>query len=1477
LAVFLLGLNVAAASGWWFNGQITRDAKASFQHNAERTVTEVTQRFKLTLRGLNSVRALYATQPTVTRAEFRAFIAARNLESEFPGVRGFGFIERVAKTNLAAFVAREQADGAPQFAIRQLADKAHDDLYVIKLIEPARNNVGAQGLDVGSEALRRAAAERAVTTGAPSVTGAITLVQDNKMTTGVLMFVPVYTKGVPTTTVQERQTALLGLAYAPVVIAELLNQIPDVVSGLVDFEIYDSTPNAPLGALMFDADNHTAKLKPGQDSATGRAFSTVQPLTLAGRALTLSMTSTQKFDDSISRTQPWLVFTAISLLSALLAVVLFQLSSGRRRAEALARNMTTDLRSAQRENDALVTTLSLHAIVSVADRAGCIVEVNDAFCAISGYAREALLGQNHRIVNSGVQTDAFWAEMWRTISSGKPWRGQVCDRAKDGSLYWVDTLIAPFMGADGQIEKYISIRTDITANKQAEEASRWRQSLLQMMASSSPLAFLVVDNRSDKILYFNHRFCEIWEIEHLAERMRRGELKNNDIIADCLPVLADIPAFAASCAPLQDEANRITLEDEIAFTHNRTIRRYSTQIRDADDQYFGRFYIFEDVTAHRRHEADAQRNADLLRGSIDALDEAFVMYDPQDRLVLCNDKYREVYSEVAHLMVPGAQFEDIIRTGAETGHYVAAIGRVDEWVAERLAIHLAANTTVIQKLSNGRTLRIVERRLPDDHIVGFRIDISELIAATEAAQAASQSKSQFLANMSHEIRTPMNAILGMLTLLRKTALTPRQADYAAKSDGAARALLGLLNEILDFSKIEAGKMTLDPHPFAVEQLLGDLSVILSASVGAKPVEVLFDIDPALPRYLVGDAMRLQQVLINLGSNAIKFTQHGEVILTMQVLQQTQDTVTVQISMKDSGIGIAPENQARIFSGFTQAESSTTRRFGGTGLGVVISQRFVALMGAELELHSALGEGSRFFFTETLPIAQTPPQTIRTPASPRNVLVIDDNPIAREVLERMCQSLGWQVDTADSGEHALALLKTRAADAWPYQAIFVDWFMPDMDGWQTSQRIRALGLTGDAPVVVMVTAQGREALSQRSQEDQSLLDGFLVKPVTAAMLFQAVREAHGDPAHAPHNSVPNDTQRLKGMHLLVVEDNPNNQQVARELLEDEGATVHIAQNGQEGVEAVAAADPPFDVVLMDLQMPVMDGFAATKAIRTDLGLLTLPIVAMTANAMAQDRAACLAVGMNDHVGKPFDLNDLVQVLRKQAGWADALGAPDRVPLSLSSAVAQAAANAEVDVAAALHRLGGKQDVYLRMLRNFVRDLRTTPAQLRGHASQGDTPNIQDTQRVLHTLKGLAATLGAMALSAHAAKGEKHVAHEPTAAAAANATQAVSGAITTALPKLEQLLAALEAASTSDQARQTALAPPFDAEALQATLTAMAQQLAAQDMDAMQSMADVQHRFGAALGDQLEPLEAAMADLDFAAALPLCRALLEKLPA
>ncbi|MBC7602324.1 MAG: response regulator [Ramlibacter sp.] len=665
---------------------------------------------------------------------------------------------------------------------------------------------------------------------------------------------------------------------------------------------------------------------------------------------------------------------------------------------------------------------------------------------------------------------------------------------------------------------------------------------------------------------------------------------------------------------------------------------------------------FQDITVRRALEAEAQRSTQLLRAALDAADEAFVLFDAQDRLVFCNDKYRNAYGFLEDWMEPGISYEEIVRSTVARG-VVSTTGDQEEWIAERVTAHRNTRTSFVHRLNSGRVLRCIDRRMPDGSLAGFRVDITELTLATEAAQAASHAKGEFVSNMSHEIRTPMNAILGMLALLGRTELTGRQADYTAKAEGAARSLLGLLGllgDILDFSKVEAGKMTLDAQPFRVEQLRQDVAVILAANLEDKPVALRFEIDPALPPVLVADAMRLQQVLINLGGNATKFTASGEVVVSMSVLAANSAGVTLEIAVRDTGIGIAPENQARIFSGFTQAEASTTRRFGGTGLGLAISQRLVALMGGELKLDSVLGQGSRFYFNLTLPVG------------------------------------------ANAGE---------------------------------------------------AVANGKPG-------------------ATAGSL------------------------RLSGIRVLVAEDNANNQQVARELLEDEGAIVQIANDGLIAVAAVAAAVPSFDVVLMDVQMPLMDGYTATRSIRRDLGLHTLPIIAMTANAMASDRKACLAAGMNDHVAKPFDVEHLVQVLRQHAGRNTVPGATSAPPQpTRQPTIGEAAAAAGVQLDAALARLAGKQSLYTRILGMFIGELSTTLVQLQVHLASGQPAAAMP---LLHTLKGLAGTIGATGLAELVARAERELGAACEAADAERTLAGVCAAIEETSPRLALLLQALQSA-------------------------------------------------------------------------------------
>jgi len=711
-------------------------------------------------------------------------------------------------------------------------------------------------------------------------------------------------------------------------------------------------------------------------------------------------------------------------------------------------------------------------------------------------------------------------------------------------------------------------------------------------------------------------------------------------------------------AVLRGERSRFELEYPCdSPTEKRWFRMSVTPFAEATGGAIGGAVVSHlNVTAQRQVTLEAQRNMQLLLASIEAIDEAFVIYDAQERLVYCNDKYRRLYPQLSQWIVPGVSFEEIIRHGTSVGFYKESVGRVEEWVAERLAAFRSGNQTRIQRMDNGRVVRAVERKMGDGYTVGFRIDITDLVNATEAAQAAANAKGQFLANMSHEIRTPMNAILGMLALLQKTDLNGQQLDYATKAESAAKSLLGLINDVLDFSKVEAGKMVLDSHPFRLDRLLRDLSVILASSVAGKPVDVLFDIDPALPEVVRGDAMRLRQVLINLGSNAVKFTPAGQVVLALRLQSLQAGLADIEFRVQDSGIGITPEAQQRIFDGFSQAEATTTRQFGGSGLGLPISQRLVQLMGGALRLTSQPGIGTTCVFSLRLEaVAQVPADLVETPPSPpgeRRALVIDDNPLGAALTQQMVTSWGWHCEVSADSMQALGQIAPQChSGTFPFDVIYLDCQMAPLNGWETARAIRqcCAAQGGVQPLIVMISNLGREALAQRTPRERELVNGFLVRPVTASMLLEAVIDPLHTLAHARHiEQLRTATHRLEQLRLLVVEDNLINQQVAEELLTAEGALVTLAANGKLGVEAVAAAHPPFDAVLMDIQMPVMDGYAATREIRQRLGRTALPIIAMTANALDSDRQSCLAAGMDAHVGKPFDVTHLVEVITRLTG-------------------------------------------------------------------------------------------------------------------------------------------------------------------------------------------------------------------------------------
>ncbi len=680
-------------------------------------------------------------------------------------------------------------------------------------------------------------------------------------------------------------------------------------------------------------------------------------------------------------------------------------------------------------------------------------------------------------------------------------------------------------------------------------------------------------------------------------------------------------------------------------------------------------------------------------------------------------------------------------------------------------------------------------------ITDFKRLERELVAARQKAEEATQMKSMFLANMSHEIRTPMNAIIGLSHLALKTPLSAKQRDYVGKIHNAGTSLLAVINDILDFSKIEAGRLDLEAIGFNLDEVISSVTVLTAQKAHERGLEFLAHVAPDIPEHLVGDPLRLGQILTNFVNNAVKFTERGEVRLTVERLERTGDKVQLKFAVRDTGIGMTQEQAAKLFQPFTQADMSTTRRHGGTGLGLTICRRLVELMGGRIWLESAPGVGTAFYFTVWLGVGEETGARKVVPGKLERLraLVVDDNATAREILQESLSAVARHVDAVASGKEAIAAIRQQDP-VDPYDIVFMDWRMPGMDGLQAARYIKSDETLARQPAVVLVTAFGRDEVREEAERLQ--LDGFLVKPVTKSMIVDTLVNVFAAGGEETEQVASGEqSERLRGARILIAEDNEINQQIAIELLEAAGATVAVANNGREAVEILSASpeQPRFDVVLMDLQMPDMDGFQATTSIRSDSRFAALPIIAMTAHATIEERQRCLAAGMNDHVAKPIDPDHLIDTVTRfyqpAAGRAvDPEGVARRQPPQEPGANLPTVDG--LDARDGLARVGGNRRLYLQLLRQFAEQQGPALSQVREALAGGD---LARAERAAHSLKGVAGNIGATKVQAAAARLEKAIRDRATAVEVETATREAADVLAPLVQELGTVLgrAAIEA--------------------------------------------------------------------------------------
>ncbi len=953
------------------------------------------------------------------------------------------------------------------------------------------------------------------------------------------------------------------------------------------------------------------------------------------------------------------------------------------------------------------------------------------------------------------------AHLWERVKQGPVSGFETVFRNGDGTVIPVSISGYLYMDEAGTGRFLEGTIENITERKRAEKAMRESERRLADIINFLPIATFVID-RDGKVTAWNRAMEEITGVRAGEIVGKRDHEYALPFYGERRPILIDLvfaseEELAEKYSHISREGGVLTAEAFIPKLGKNGIILigFASALRDSQGAIIGAIESIRDVTEIRRVESELKAAEEKYRTILESMDSGYYEVDLKGNMLFCNPALREFLGYTDE-EIRGLNFRDFMNEeeGKSVFRIFNEVYTTEKpsgdfyWKYMRPGREDAYSAASAFPIRNDR-----------GETVGFRgtvRDITTIKEAKDAADAANRSKSEFLANMSHEIRTPMNAIIGMTHLALKTELNPRQRDYLGKIDLAAHNLLQIINDILDFSKIEAGRLDMEHIPFHLDEVMGNLSTLVGVKAQEKGLELIFDTHTGIPNRLIGDPLRLNQVLVNLCSNALKFTENGEIVVRSRLLERTDGGVRIEFAVSDTGIGLTTEQMGKLFQSFSQADSSTTRRFGGTGLGLSISRRLVEMMGGAISVESEYGRGSVFRFDAFFRAQEgeeTSPSERIADLVGMKVLVVDDNQSSRHILSEMMKRLRFRVAACASGKESITEVERASEAGDGYDLVLMDWKMPGIDGIEAGSRIKSHPRVVKKPRIIMVTAYGSEDLVNRAEEIG--LDGFLLKPVTPSTVVDtimtifrggnaaaAVRRDREDPADMVKN--------IRGARILLAEDNDLNQQVAVELLEGAGMSVTLAGNGREAVEKMSDT---FHAILMDVQMPVMDGYEATRIILSKPEFRGIPVIAMTANAMEQDLEEARKAGMVSHVAKPVDpvrlYRALAECIRPDA--AKPFDIPPETPGGETRAVSSSygyglpASLPGIDIGDGLYHLAGNAAVYVRLLGQFTGNMGSCVDSIRESLKNGD--NSGAVMRA-HSLKSVAGNLGARELFAAA---------------------------------------------------------------------------------------------------------------------------------